>query len=500
MPSTPREATVGPMSRLSEQIARLREAWTNASGRGRHDEALRALEQLEQLEPKEPRWSHRAGDTLRRLGRVRDAESAYERAFERYTAAGFLAQAVALAKLITSINPKRVDLLARVQSDTLRSIRDRSLPEPSMRSFTRSVLPPPIVSVPPGGAPPALKRPAAPLAIPPQSALPTFASLTPVEDELVEKATVSVMAVALRRAPDASDDEVRFNDAYDPDGIDIDVSDFEAQPELDDTDAEAERLALMSACALFAEVPRSALAELMRAAELVELQDGDLLFSEHEPSNALFAIAHGLAHLSFAGDPEGLLLGKGELLGEGCILQGTPRSATVRARGPLTALRIPVVALRPLVENDPRVGDVLLRLLLERLVTWQLQVSPLFAPFEPSARRFIAKSFEVRRAPFGTLLTRRGRRSDGFYVLLAGRLTVVEGLHVGTHLSPGAIVGQQSLLGGQPAERTIEASTEVLLLRLPAHRFASFVNDYPPALASLRSLASQMLDDVARAL
>jgi hypothetical protein len=100
----------------SGRIDELRDRWDRAVERDRPNEAITALAELEKLETDEPRWSQRLGEALRRVGRARDAEEAFVRATERYVKQGFLPRAIAMAKLVSAMNPARADLLASLET------------------------------------------------------------------------------------------------------------------------------------------------------------------------------------------------------------------------------------------------------------------------------------------------------------------------------------------------------------------------------------------------
>jgi hypothetical protein len=92
-------------------------------------------------------------------------------------------------------------------------------------------------------------------------------------------------------------------------------------------------------------------------------------------SDALFVVVSGKAVV--LGRPSGDLagavrpiatLGRGDLVGELSVLDGSPRSATVRPEGgPLRLLRIPGPSLRGALLHSPRVAESLLGLLAGRI-------------------------------------------------------------------------------------------------------------------------------------
>ncbi len=106
---------------------------------------------------------------------------------------------------------------------------------------------------------------------------------------------------------------------------------------------DAQRLAALRRCPLFADLDARALEAL--AAEAVHLRaaPGKPLFQAGEPAVALMVIVEGRVELSLAdaqGEARTLdLLGAGECLGEDCLVEGSPHGVTARAVVPTTVLR-----------------------------------------------------------------------------------------------------------------------------------------------------------------
>lgn len=98
--------------------------------------------------------------------------------------------------------------------------------------------------------------------------------------------------------------------------------------------------------------------------------------------------------------------------------------------------------------------------------------------------------FEIRRAEPGTVISERGKRSDGLYILLAGNVTAT-GDAGETRIARGSTFGHGSLLGAAPAQVTIEAASEAVLLRLPAAKFSSLAASFPPVLALLSETSDE---------
>jgi CRP-like cAMP-binding protein len=436
------------------RIEELRGLWDRAVERDRPADAVTALAELEGLEDDEPRWSQRLGEVLRRLGKLREAEDAFVRAAERYAEKGFLPRAVAMAKLVASMNPAHGDLLARLEPKK---------PE------TKKPAPPPLtaqrVAPPP---PPAPLRP-----------------------------------LPLERAEDSGIDEVRFTDA-EPSTLDIMLTDLEDLDVIESVDLvvserlpqprepSIDRLGAMATFRLFAGLSREALLDLAEAADLVELIPGAMMMVRNERAFALYAIIDGVARVTVRGSPE-IRLGEGDIVGEGCLLDEGERQADVRAETPLMALRIEKKKLDAVTQRHQAIGDTLFQLLARRLVMNLMHASPLFTSFEPKVRLELAQMFEVRRAEPGTLLAERGKRSDGLYVLLSGNVTATGSDGVETRIARGSAFGHASLVGAVGADMTVKAATEAVLLRLPAAKFAALAATYPPVLALLAESADEPL-------
>jgi CRP-like cAMP-binding protein len=99
---------------MARDVRSLRAEASEATSAGKYKRALAAYLELERLESRDAQWSKRAAETYRRLGKDKEAISAYARAVERYAQGGFLVQAIAVCKLILQIDPKNDEALMRL--------------------------------------------------------------------------------------------------------------------------------------------------------------------------------------------------------------------------------------------------------------------------------------------------------------------------------------------------------------------------------------------------
>ena len=442
-------------------IEELRAAWERAIERDKPREAIKALVELEKSAPDDPAWSQRLGEAYRRNGDVAPAIDAFVRAFERYNAKGFVPRALAMAKLVATMDAKRGELM------------ERALPTTPAR-------------------PPPLPAKAKPPPLPPRAVKPEPLSI----------------------APDSrTDEEIRFTDAPDA-SIELSLADLEGSGviELDADDIsivpssvpkaaslaprapDANAYARLAAVRLFSVASNDALAALAGAASLVEAKPGTTIIARDDPANALFAIVSGVAEVRVKGRPS-IQLHEGDVFGEASLLDEGRRQADVVAETELMLLKIDKKSLDAATKAHAAIDHVLFDLLARRLIMNLLHTSPLFTAFEPEARVEVATKFEIRRAEPGTVLAEKGRRSDGLYVILSGDVMAepADGKGQTTRIARGTAFGHASLLGIGAADVTIRVATEAVLVRLPAAKFTAIASQYPPVLAHLAETAAEPL-------
>src|SRR5436190_15181373 len=102
------------------------------------------------------------------------------------------------------------------------------------------------------------------------------------------------------------------------------------------------QLRLLADVPLFSGIPDAELREIGRALQRVELQPGEVLYRQGEQANGMHVITTGAvgvyARLPAGRELELGALGVGEVVGELALLDGSTRTATVRALEPTSAL------------------------------------------------------------------------------------------------------------------------------------------------------------------
>jgi len=121
---------------------------------------------------------------------------------------------------------------------------------------------------------------------------------------------------------------------------------------------------------MFRDVDPARLKLLAFTSERVQFAGGQRFFSQGDPSDAAYVILDGRANVllnTASGDIQVAELGSNALVGEMGILSDTPRSATIMAAEPTTALRIDKRVFLELLAQFPQMSLAIMRELAKRL-------------------------------------------------------------------------------------------------------------------------------------
>ncbi|MCZ6465223.1 MAG: cyclic nucleotide-binding domain-containing protein [Proteobacteria bacterium] len=392
---------------------------------GHFSAALEIYADLGRAEPSEPDWPRRRADVFRRMDRPEQEIEALERAAELYASAGFAVQAIAAYKRIIGLDAERS------------GIRERLVALLAQRGLT----------LPGSGTKPRIfgrTRKGAPL------------------DELILTDVV-------------------------PDSQPAQLLDGAADIPLDNTTgAHTDSLRTVP---LFGSLDEETLRHLLDRVRLVSLSEGEVLFRQGDPADALYVVAEGavvpIAEPDASSDRRVRLavLDEGEFFGEIGLVTNRPRNATVEAIVDTRLLSVDRAVMWSLIEDDPRVFKTVLRFLRKRLIDRLVRTSPIFAAFARAERGEIAGQFRLLEVKDGTVLIEQDHPAPGLLVLLAGQLQVIfmapDGDKVLATLGPGEFCGERSLLQNEPTMAGVVASGKCWVLALPEPRFQRILSRHP---------------------
>jgi MFS family permease len=104
-----------------------------------------------------------------------------------------------------------------------------------------------------------------------------------------------------------------------------------------------------------------------------------------------------------------------------------------------------------------------------------LRAIPIFAPLPPATLECLAGKLAGRRVPGGETVFHHGDPGDAFYVVAAGNVLVLKEDEPPIRLGAGGYFGEIALLRDIPRTATVEAETDVELLRLDRETFVNTV-------------------------
>ena len=126
------------------------------------------------------------------------------------------------------------------------------------------------------------------------------------------------------------------------------------------------KVKLISRVPLFEGCSGRELAQVASIAEQVELPEDAVLIRQGEPGRDFFALVEGSVDVRRNGRRIATL-GSGDFVGEIALLTDAPRTATVLAKSPVSALRMTGQGFSTLLDASPRMRGKVLKALADRL-------------------------------------------------------------------------------------------------------------------------------------
>jgi predicted acylesterase/phospholipase RssA/CRP-like cAMP-binding protein len=235
--------------------------------------------------------------------------------------------------------------------------------------------------------------------------------------------------------------------------------------------------------------PPAAVRDVVDSATIVLLDAGEELLARGDPSDALFVVLQGELEVVLetpGGTQSVSTIGAGDVVGEIGLLTGDTRSATVRALTDCELVSIGGDALRRTVIADPSLAASFQRRAMERLRRTLLvdQLTNLFGVIDPTILGNIEHLVEWVSIPAGAPLFAEGDEGDGVYLVATGRLRVVTRARDGgevelAEVGRSGLVGELSLIDGQPRRASVYAVRDSQLVRLSRPAYEQLMQRYP---------------------
>jgi len=218
----------------------------------------------------------------------------------------------------------------------------------------------------------------------------------------------------------------------------------------------------------------------------VRYEFGETVFAAEDLPDGFYVLVAGIARVFVLGD-DGQevslnLLRAGDSFGEAGLLDGSSRTATVRAASDLEALRLDASIFQALARLHPSVAEAFALQPRARKLADFLRVHSAFSRLPSGAIVAMLQALVVVEPAAGELVVREGDPAGPLYIVEEGRLRAfqdsAEGRRDVRYLRSGDFFGELSLYLGVPRTASVEALERCRLLRLDEGPFEALMAEH----------------------
>jgi CRP-like cAMP-binding protein len=127
-----------------------------------------------------------------------------------------------------------------------------------------------------------------------------------------------------------------------------------------------EKVLFLKSIDLFSQIPGEDLVRVAQIAEEIDFEPKETVISEGEIGDSMYLIVDGTVQI-YKGERLVVELGERECVGEMAILDSEPRSATVKAAGPVSALKIEREDFYDVMNEKVEIAQGIIKVLTRRL-------------------------------------------------------------------------------------------------------------------------------------
>ncbi len=218
----------------------------------------------------------------------------------------------------------------------------------------------------------------------------------------------------------------------------------------------------------------------------VRYEFGETIVAAGDPPDAFYVLRSGVARVLVVGDDGEEVslnvLRAGDSFGEGGLLEGSPRTATVRAAGDVEALRLDASLFQALARLHPSVGEAFALQPRARRLGDFLRVHSAFSRLPAAAIMPMLQALATVELEAGELAVREGDPAGPLFIVEDGRLRAYQGSGEQRqdirYLRSGDFFGELSLYLGVPRTASVEALEHCRLLQLDERTFTALIAEH----------------------
>lgn len=237
-----------------------------------------------------------------------------------------------------------------------------------------------------------------------------------------------------------------------------------------------EAATMIDALSLFDDVPEDVLSDLAGRVRLRTLAAGQPVFRQGDRASAFYVVRRGLLEVVEEDPDSGVdrtlrTLGRGDSFGELALMDGSPRTATVRPIEESQVFEIDKGTFDQLLADMVLVPEFAPS--LQQIA--ELRSMPTFAHLDAERLKEVLEQGAWLNVAPGEAVVREGDVGDAFYTIASGQVVVDQGGSVIRTMGPGSHFGELALLFDTPRTATVRARTPVRVFRLDREGFNSVV-------------------------
>ncbi len=229
----------------------------------------------------------------------------------------------------------------------------------------------------------------------------------------------------------------------------------------------------------------------------------NIICNEGEEGNSIFIISQGEVSV-YKKNREGNQiwldnLKEGNFFGEFGFLSESGRKASVKAISETEVLEISKDSFKEIIDEFPRVSEVMVDFYKTRVLNNLLALSPLFEQLKPNEREKVVEKFQLMVKDKDSVIIKEGEVGEHLYLIHSGEVEVYtekEGKKVVlAHLREGEFFGEISLITGERRTATARTTQQTRLMALSKEDFDRIANDFPQVLEVARQYLEKRADD-----
>jgi len=244
------------------------------------------------------------------------------------------------------------------------------------------------------------------------------------------------------------------------------------------------------------------------------LKEGKHLFRRGDPGDSMYVVLKGELAVYVPDDSGKLvllnLITHGNVVGEGALLNPSPRGADVVANKDSTVVELPRKKVLSYLLENPDVEAALILENEQRHMVSLLSRNTILQHIPMDMRHFLGKQAEIAHYSAGTVIHKGGDELDSVDIMTKGKahyvFTAKSGNRTSLHELPiGQLIGDMSVLRndtsakrkiGCPAD--IVAIEDTIMAHIPFSAFKNVVEAYPPLRESLFKTAEIQMSKIMR--